>query len=238
VVGAWDGARTRLPLRCPPGRSSGQGSARRYRPPLRMLGFSVSQATVSRYLPPPSRRPKQSWRTFVRNQSMAFDRHQDQEELSDKESLMLRIWSNWRRLMESVAQIAAVFVGPYQGLGQPQPTLNARKMRLRSAQRHDSAPRGARRFASAPGGSTRTLDNRPGAALPIRSAPHEARASPWPQRRTHARAGPGFEEPQVSCLVRFCNNADGSLSAFLARNVAFRQFKAFSFAPDICETRH
>ena len=28
---------------------------------LRMLGFSVSQATVSRYLPPPSRRPRQSW---------------------------------------------------------------------------------------------------------------------------------------------------------------------------------
>ena len=33
---------------------------------LRMLGFSVSQATVSRYLPSPGRRPRQSWRTFVR----------------------------------------------------------------------------------------------------------------------------------------------------------------------------
>ena len=147
---------------------------------LRMLGFSVSQATVSRYLPPPSRRPTQSWRTFVRNQSIAFGRHQDQEELSDKESLRLRIWSNWRRLMRSVTQIAAVCVGPYQGLGQPQPTLNARKIRLRSAQRHYSVTHGARRFASAPGGSTRTLDTRSGAALPIRSAPHEARASLWP----------------------------------------------------------
>ncbi len=29
---------------------------------LRMLGFTVSQATVSRYLPAPSRRPTQSWR--------------------------------------------------------------------------------------------------------------------------------------------------------------------------------
>ena len=46
---------------------------------LLMLGFSVSQATVSRYLPPPSRRPRQSWQTFVRNQSMAF-RHQDNPE--------------------------------------------------------------------------------------------------------------------------------------------------------------
>lgn len=52
---------------------------------LRMLGFSVSQATVSRYLPPPSRRPRQSWQTFVRNQSNAFGRHQDQEEPSDTE---------------------------------------------------------------------------------------------------------------------------------------------------------
>ena len=35
---------------------------------LLMLGFSLSQATVSRYLPAPSRRPIQSWRSFLRNQ--------------------------------------------------------------------------------------------------------------------------------------------------------------------------
>ena len=46
---------------------------------LRMLGFSVSQATVSRYLPPSSRRPTQSWRTFVRNQSIVFGRQQDRK---------------------------------------------------------------------------------------------------------------------------------------------------------------
>src|ERR1017187_5644961 len=39
---------------------------------LRMLGFSVSEATVSRYMPPRSRRPGPSWRTFLRNQAMAF----------------------------------------------------------------------------------------------------------------------------------------------------------------------
>ena len=147
---------------------------------LRMLGFSVSQATVSRYLPPPSRRPGQSWRTFVRNQLIVFGRHQDQDEQSDTESLSLRICSNWRRLVRSVTQIAAVCVGPYRGPDQPQPILNAKKISLRSAQRHGSVTRGARRFASAPGGSRRTLDNRSGATLPIRSAPHEARASPWP----------------------------------------------------------
>ena len=69
---------------------------------LRMLGFSVSQATVSSYLPPPSRRPRQSWRTFVRNQSIVFGRLQDQDEQSDTESLSLRIWSYWRRLVPSV----------------------------------------------------------------------------------------------------------------------------------------
>jgi hypothetical protein len=159
---------------------------------LRMLGLNVSQATVSRYLPPPSRRPRQSWQTFVRNQSIAFGRHQDQEEQSDTEPVSLRIWSNWRRLVRSVTQIAAVCVGPYRDLGQPQPLLNARKISLRSAQCHGSVTHGARRVASAPGGSKRTLDNRSGAALPIRSAPYKARASPWPRRRTHERAPDQF----------------------------------------------
>jgi len=46
---------------------------------LLMLGFSVSQATVSRYLPARSRRPGQSWRTFLRNQAMAFGHRQYSE---------------------------------------------------------------------------------------------------------------------------------------------------------------
>jgi hypothetical protein len=37
---------------------------------LLMLGFSVFQATASRYLPLRSRWPGQSWRTFLRNQAM------------------------------------------------------------------------------------------------------------------------------------------------------------------------
>jgi hypothetical protein len=50
---------------------------------LLMLGFSVSQATVSRYLSAPGRRPTQSWRIFFRNQTVAFSRYQYQEEQSD-----------------------------------------------------------------------------------------------------------------------------------------------------------
>src|ERR1019366_3025301 len=45
---------------------------------LRMLGFSVSQATVSRYMPTRSRRPTQSWRTFLRNQASAFSQYYDE----------------------------------------------------------------------------------------------------------------------------------------------------------------
>src|SRR6202140_4847177 len=49
---------------------------------LLMLGFSVSQATVSRYMPARSRRPGQSWRTFLRNQAMTFGHHERAEERS------------------------------------------------------------------------------------------------------------------------------------------------------------
>ena len=47
---------------------------------LLMLGFSVYQATVSRYMPSRSRRPGQSWRTFLRNQAMAFGHCEYSEE--------------------------------------------------------------------------------------------------------------------------------------------------------------
>src|ERR1700687_6078894 len=47
---------------------------------LLMLGFSVSQATVSRYMPARGRRPGQSWRTFLRNQAMAFGHCEYSEE--------------------------------------------------------------------------------------------------------------------------------------------------------------
>jgi len=43
---------------------------------LLMLGFAVSQASVSRYMPPANRRRDQSWRTFIRNEALAFRRDQ------------------------------------------------------------------------------------------------------------------------------------------------------------------
>src|ERR1700686_2041944 len=45
---------------------------------LLMLGFSISQATVSRYLPTRCTRPGPSWRTFLRNQAMAFGHYSEE----------------------------------------------------------------------------------------------------------------------------------------------------------------
>jgi hypothetical protein len=49
---------------------------------LLMLGFSVSEATVSRHMSARSRRPRPSWRTFLRNQAVAFGHSEHYEERS------------------------------------------------------------------------------------------------------------------------------------------------------------
>ena len=55
-------------------RENGLWGASRIHGELLMLGFTVSQATVSRYMPPANGRRGQSWRTFIRNQALAFRR--------------------------------------------------------------------------------------------------------------------------------------------------------------------
>jgi len=139
---------------------------------LLMLGFSVSQATVSRYLPAPGRRPSQSWRTFLRNQASAFGQYS--EERSNGYARM-RVQSYRAKLMRSAAApIATVCVGRRRGLGQQQPALNAGRISLRRAQRDRGVTHGVRRVASVPGGSGRALEDRSEAAVPIRSPPHQA----------------------------------------------------------------
>jgi hypothetical protein len=78
---------------------------------LLMLGFTVSQATVSRYLQAPGRRSRQSWRTFLRSQASAFVHHQYPEKHSYTEYLSLRFSPYWGNLMLSVAQIARLSAG-------------------------------------------------------------------------------------------------------------------------------
>jgi hypothetical protein len=121
-----------------------------------------------RYLPAPSRRPKQSWRTFLRNQASAFGRYS--EEPPDGYARP-PIASYSVDLVESAAaQIAT---------GQRQPTLKTERVNPRSARRDRSVAYGARRVAATPGRSGRAIEDRSGAALPIRSPPHQAWMSPW-----------------------------------------------------------
>jgi hypothetical protein len=82
---------------------------------LLMLGFSVSQATVSRYLPARSRRPGQSWRTFVRNQAIAFRQYSKER---SRGYAHLHVLSSWAQLKRSGAvQLATLWVGLRRGLG-------------------------------------------------------------------------------------------------------------------------
>ena len=78
---------------------------------LLMLGFRVSQANVSRYLPAPSRRPTQSRRTFLRNQAMTFGHREYAEELSRADA-GLQGQSYWADLMQSAA--AQIAIGQQQ----------------------------------------------------------------------------------------------------------------------------
>ncbi len=136
---------------------------------LLMLGFSVSQATVSRYMPARGRRPGQSWRTFLRNQAIAFSHCEHYEERSRGDA-DLQSQSSWGQLKRSGAtQIAAtVWVGLRRSFERPQPTLNNRRISRRSGQ----CDRGVtHRAASVSGGSRRALCNRRGAAFLIRSPP-------------------------------------------------------------------
>jgi hypothetical protein len=133
---------------------------------LLMLGFSVSQATVSRYLPAPGRRPRQSWRTFLRNQASAFGQYS--EERADG-----YIGPQGASYSADLMQSAAARIT----MGQQQPTLPER-VNLRSAQCHRGATHGARRVACVRGGSRKASENRSGAALSIRSPPPKAWASP------------------------------------------------------------
>ena len=131
---------------------------------LLMLGFSVSQATVSRYLLALGRRPAQSWRTFLRNQASAFGQYSEER---SKGYAHLHGQSCWAtRSRSAAAQITT---------GQQQPTLSVRRINLRSAQ----CDRGVtHRAAAVSGGSSRAPYDRSGVALPIRSPQRQAHASP------------------------------------------------------------
>jgi hypothetical protein len=135
---------------------------------LQMLGFSVFQATVSRYMPARSRRPGQSWRTFLRNQAMAFGHCEYYEERPSGDAGLLSQSYSAQLERSGAGQIATIWVGLRRRLGRAQPALSNRRIRLRPVQ----CDRGVtHRAASVSSGSRRALCNRRGAAFLIRGPP-------------------------------------------------------------------
>ena len=128
---------------------------------LLMLGFKVSQATVSRYMPPANRRRGQSWRTFIRNQAIAFSHTQSLEQGSDSEFLSL--WN-----LSSIGGEAG-----RAGLNAARGCCAARsKCSIR-----------VRRLSTAPRRSRNACANHVPTQDPMRSPPYHARASPRLRRR-------------------------------------------------------
>ena len=135
---------------------------------LLMLGFSVSQATVSRYMPARSRRPEQSWRIFLRNQAMAFGHCEYSEEWQSGNAGPQSQSYSAQLERSGATQIATVWVGRRRSFGRAQSTLSNRRIRLRSAE----CARGVtHRAAYVSSGSRRALCNRGGTAFLIRSPP-------------------------------------------------------------------
>ena len=130
---------------------------------LLMLGFEVSQATVSRYMPAADRRPGQAWRTFLRNQAIAFSHTQCPEQDSDSESLTL-----WNR---SGGGGEAARAG-----------LNAARGCCVSGSKR-SLP--VRRLGTAPRRSRNDGDDHFPTRVPMRSPPFRAQASPRLRHRAH-----------------------------------------------------
>src|SRR5215469_6039278 len=107
-----------------------------------MLGFKVSQATVSRYLATAHRSPGQSWRTFIRNQARAF-RYRDDLEYSNQDWQSRPDYSYRGNQTRSARQIARQDTGSrwlsqQRGIAAP-PRLCARSASLRNF-RYSAAP--------------------------------------------------------------------------------------------------
>ena len=154
---------------------------------LLMLGFKVSQATVSRYLATVHRSPGQSWRTFIRNQALAF-RYRDDLEYSNQDSQSRPYCSYRGNLTRSARQIAKLDTGS-RWLSQPRgiaapPRLCARSASLRTF-----------RYSTVPGRSSTAGANPVSVSIRMRSPPRhttrflKAGGSPV--------CGPSFEKGQL-----------------------------------------
>ena len=110
--------------------------------------------------------------------------------------------SYWAKLTGStVAQVAAVGVGRWRGLGRQQPALRARIISLRSAQCDRGAMHGVDWLAAVSGGLRKVCSNRLLFSVSVRSPPYEARASP--RQRSRATQDVTFRVHQISRRYRW-----------------------------------
>jgi hypothetical protein len=168
--GRWRGGRPRIPrelrrLIVRMARENFLWGAPRIHGELLMLGVTVSQATVSRYMPPANWRPGQSWRTFIRNQALAFRHDQDSEE-STGDDAALRVGFYRGTFVRFATPIGVRLTYDY---GHPLAAPSARTISPWSARRHRGVWYQARRPWTASGRSWQALRDRSQVAVPMRS---------------------------------------------------------------------
>ena len=165
---------------------------------LLMLGYRVSQATVSRYLLAPGRRPTQSWRSFLRNQASAFGQY---SETRSRGCTGLQIRPYWAKLMRSAtAKVATVSVELRRGLSRQPSAPNARRIGLRSARHELAAMHRVPRLAAVYDGLQQTaqqssVHRRCGAKPTLRSS-GLTKIAITRESACCFFGGPGFEKPQ------------------------------------------
>ena len=142
---------------------------------LLVLGFTVSQATVSRYMPPANRRPGQSWRTFIRNQALAFRHDNDSEDGSAGNDAGLGIRIRFYRGI--LVRFLTPVIGVRVTYGHSLHALNAqpispRSVPIRGCVASDTATVGVS------GRLWQAVSDRAQIAVPTRSPPCHVRASP------------------------------------------------------------
>jgi hypothetical protein len=161
---------------------------------LLMLGFTVSQATVSRYLPAPSTRPTQSWRTFIRNQALAFGQYSEEQSRKYAHPRGQHSWG--KAIRSAAAKAATAYVGFRRGLGRQQIALEARPICLHPAASERRAMHRVRRLTAVSGRLQKTRSNRLPIEVASRSPPYEARTAIARDSISCFWRGSGFEKRQ------------------------------------------
>ena len=151
---------------------------------LLKLGFSVSQATVSRYMPDPRWRRSQSWQTFIRNQAAGIGL----SELTGGRSISEFIGTNTRSWLRAVGQRIVGFISDRFANCRQQPVgPRARSDRQRNSRLSTWATAGAAWAATSSiarrGAERQTANLARKSMAGARAPPYHVRASP-PRRPT------------------------------------------------------